>query len=89
MKSHKFQFYKFLISSFASEERHHFQTLKVFIKKVTCFVSNEKCTVLGNPGNEKRFSGLQQKSFCTTLKLKMQLSTPQLNLASSMKKSSF
>lgn len=59
MKSHKFQFYKFLISSFASEERYNFQTLEVFIKKVMCFVSNEKCTVLGNPGNEKQCSGLQ------------------------------
>lgn len=45
MKSHRF--YKLLISSFASEERHLFQTLKVFIKKGMWFLSNDKCTVLG------------------------------------------
>lgn len=74
MKSYQFQFYKFLISSFASEERHHFQTLKVFIKKITWFVSNDKCTVLGRPGNKKIIFCLT--AFCTMLKLKMKISTP-------------
>lgn len=49
------------------------------------FVSNDKCTVLGRPGNKKTFC---LTAFCTTLKLKIKISTTQLNLASSMKKSS-